>query len=190
MAAPIRRRKVLDEVLTATAAKNPALAGITLDRLKQENSMPLTIAPDVPFADGRFPTPSGKVELYSQTMADDGAGPAAGLDGCGRFWWAGWGKALNSRFPAEEALTLLSPASHHFTTSTFANQAGMVAREGEPFVEIHPEDAARYNIQSGDLVRSGKRPWLLRSARQSDRRRAARRGGLAQRPVEQMGQRP
>ena len=144
--------EVLDEVLTATAAKNPALAGITLARLKQENTVPLTIELAVPFADFHFPTPSGKIELYSQTMANMGLDPLPGwqneVDSGGQD-----GVVLNGRFPDEEALTLLSPASHHFTTSTFANQPDLLVREGEPFVEIHPDDAARYKIQSGDWVR-------------------------------------
>lgn len=144
--------EVLDEVLTATAAKNPALAGITLARLKQENTVPLTIEPDVPFADFYFPTPSGKVELYSQTMADMGLEPLPGwqaeLDSGGQD-----GEKLNGRFPPNEAFTLISAAAHHFVTSTFANQDDLVAREGEPFVEIHPDDAARHHIQTGDWVR-------------------------------------
>lgn len=143
---------VLDEVLTTAAAKNPALAGITLDRLKQENTVPLTIEPAVPFADFYFPTPSGKVELYSQTMADMGLEPLPGwqaeLDSGGQD-----GEQLNGRFPANEAFTLISAAAHHFVTSTFANQDDLVAREGEPFVEIHPDDAARHHIQTGDWVR-------------------------------------
>ncbi|MBK8905565.1 MAG: molybdopterin oxidoreductase family protein [Anaerolineaceae bacterium] len=144
--------EVLNEVLTATAAENPALAGITLARLKQENTVPLTINPQVPFADGRFPTPSGKVELYSQTMAELGLDPLPGWqeasDSGGQD-----GAKLNGRFPPDQALTLVSAAAHHFTTSTFANQDDLLAREGEPFVEIHPDDAARCNIQTGDWVR-------------------------------------
>ena len=144
--------EVLDEVLTATAATNPVLAGITLNQLKQENSVPLTIEPDVPFADGRFPTPSGKVELYSQTMAEMGLDPLPFWDDTVDFGGQD-GARLNGQFPAEESFTLLSPAAHHFTTSTFANQPDLLAREGEPFVEIHPDDAAKYQIQSGDRVR-------------------------------------
>ncbi|MFZ1399739.1 MAG: molybdopterin-dependent oxidoreductase, partial [Candidatus Promineifilaceae bacterium] len=98
--------EVLDEVLTATAAKNPALAGITLARLKQENTLPLAIAPAVPFADGRFPTPSGKVELYAQTMADMGLDPLPGWQPVADLGGQD-GAGLNGRFPVEAALTLL-----------------------------------------------------------------------------------
>ena len=144
--------EVLDEVLTATAVTQPEFAGITLDKLKAAGTIPLAIELEVPFADGRFPTPSGKIELYSQTMAEMGLDPLPGwqdvVDSGGQDE-----SLLNGHFPAEEALTLLSGASHHFTSSTFANQADLLAREGEPFVEIHPHDATRRNIQQGDWVR-------------------------------------
>jgi anaerobic selenocysteine-containing dehydrogenase len=182
--------EVLDEVLTATAATQPQFAGITLERLKQEGTIPLTIEPEVPFADGRFPTPSGQVELYSQTMADMGLDPlpgwdevadSGGQDGAmlnGPFGRLNRVEQLRAgRFPPKEALTLLSPASHHFTTSTFANQDGLMAREGEPFVEIHPDDAARHNIQSGDVVRlENGRSWCDLQAKVTD---GVRRGVVA-----------
>jgi anaerobic selenocysteine-containing dehydrogenase len=175
--------EVLDEVLTATAVTQPQFAGITLDRLKNEGTIPLTIDPDVPFADGRFPTPSGKVELYSQTMADMGLDPLPGwheaVDSGGQDGAVPVGPfhKLVVRFHDEEALTLISPASHHFTTSTFANQDDLVAREGEPFVEIHPEDAANRDIQSGDLVRlENGRGWCNLRAKVTD---GVRRGVVA-----------
>jgi anaerobic selenocysteine-containing dehydrogenase len=52
----------------------------------------------------------------------------------------------------QDSLNLISGAAHHFTTSTFANQAALVAREGEPFVEIHPDDAGQRGIAEGDRV--------------------------------------
>ncbi|MCB8978486.1 MAG: molybdopterin oxidoreductase family protein [Ardenticatenaceae bacterium] len=160
--------EVLDEVLTATAAKNPVLAGITLARLKQENTVPLTIEPAVPYADGRFPTPSGKVELYSQTMANMGLDPLPGwqpvLDSGEPD-----GVQLNGRFPPDQALTLISAAAHHFVTSSFANRADLLAREGEPFVEIHPDDAAWHHIQTGDWVRlENGRGWCDLQAKVTD----------------------
>ncbi len=168
--------EVLDEVLTATAVTQPQFAGITLERLKTEGTIPLIIDPDVPFADGRFPTPSGKVELYSQSMADMGLDPLPGWDDMADSGGQD-GAVLNGRFPAEEALTLLSPAAHHFTTSTFANQAELVAREGEPFVEIHPDDAARHNVQTGDWVRlENGRGWCDLQAKVTD---GVRRGVVA-----------
>ena len=42
------------------------LRGVTLERLQAEGAVPLAVPDEPPFADGRFPTPSGKVELYSR----------------------------------------------------------------------------------------------------------------------------
>ena len=69
---------MIDEVLTATARNNPILHGVTLERLKAEGAVPLAVEEPTPFADGRFPTPSGKVELYSEAMAKMGLDPLPG----------------------------------------------------------------------------------------------------------------
>jgi anaerobic selenocysteine-containing dehydrogenase len=129
--------EVIDEVLTATAKVNPFLRGITLDRLQREGAVPLAID-STPFADGVFPTPSGKVELFSQKMADAGLDPLPG-----RF-----------RDTTEDAdtLVLVSAASHHFVSSSLASQAGLLKNAGAPFVEIHPQDAEPRGIRHGDDV--------------------------------------
>ncbi|MCB8920796.1 MAG: molybdopterin oxidoreductase family protein [Ardenticatenaceae bacterium] len=143
--------EVIAEVLAGTAEINPALQGITLERLKAEGSIPLHFVPETPFADLRFPTPSGKVELFSANMAEMGLDPLPGYTAAGDDG-ADEGQPLNGQFPPQQALNLISAAAHHFVTSTFANRADMLAREGEPFVEIHPDDAAARGIASGDSV--------------------------------------
>jgi anaerobic selenocysteine-containing dehydrogenase len=50
-------------------------------------------------------------------------------------------------------LALLSPKSHAFVNSSFANQTRQLNQEGEPFLEIHPEDAAAREIENGAIVR-------------------------------------
>ena len=69
--------EVIDEVLTATAQENPALRGVTLERLKREGAVPLAVD-EPPFAGGQFPTPSGKVELYCDALTADGVDPLPG----------------------------------------------------------------------------------------------------------------
>jgi anaerobic selenocysteine-containing dehydrogenase len=150
--------EVIDEVLAATASNNPLLEGVTLERLKQEGPQPLRLPPGPPFAGGRFPTPSGKVELYCQRLADEGADPLPG-----RFDFAA-GEADNGYDPAL-ALRLVSGAAHHFVSSTFANQPGLVRHEGSPFIEIHPADAATRGIYQGDnvVVENGRGSVRLRA---------------------------
>jgi anaerobic selenocysteine-containing dehydrogenase len=48
---------------------------------------------------------------------------------------------------------MISPPARHFLNSTFVNVTSLRSIEGEPLVEIHPDDAAARGIASGDLVR-------------------------------------
>ncbi len=144
--------EVIDEVLDATAQRNPLLQGITLARLQAEGSVALPLA-GPPFADGYFPTASGKVELFSQAMAQSGLDPLpvytpAQDDG----GISATPAAANGRFTETMALNLITPAAHHFVSSSLANQTGLRQREGQPFVEIHPHDAAARDIAQDDLI--------------------------------------
>lgn len=152
---------VIDEVLAATARATPALRDITRERLEREGAIQLQFTHDVPFADGIFPTPSGKVELRCERLAAHGIDPVPDYvpavdDG---------GVTDDTKWRAADALNLVTGAAHHFTTSTFANQPELVAREGEPFVEIHPADAARRKIEDGEpvIVENGRGSAELRA---------------------------
>jgi anaerobic selenocysteine-containing dehydrogenase len=142
---------VLREVLEATRACNPLLDGITLERLMKEGTVPLNFSAEriVPFADGVFPTPSGKVELYSERMAE------AGLDPLPDF-------TLPRELAAArgDRLVLLSGAAHHFVSSSLGNVPTPLRKEGVPHVEIHPHDAAERGITDGaDVVVENERGW-------------------------------
>jgi anaerobic selenocysteine-containing dehydrogenase len=141
--------EVIDEVLTATAEGDLHFHGVTLERLKKEGHVALAVPSDPPFAGGRFPTPSGKVELYSETLARQGHDPLPG-----RFRTQVDDGAIDGQpgFLPEEALSLVTGAAHHFTSSSFASQASRLEAEGPPFVEIHPTDAQARGIAAGDLV--------------------------------------
>jgi anaerobic selenocysteine-containing dehydrogenase len=148
--------QVIEEILTATAVNNPALRGITLKRLKAGASVPLAID-GVPFAGGAFPTPSGKLELFCQALAEEGVDPLPGH----------FVDDEDSRAFADPslALRLLSGAAHHFVSSSLASQAGLLKGAGEPFVEIHPDDASVRGIVDGDrvLVENGRGGFKVRA---------------------------
>lgn len=129
---------IIREVLAAMAATDAHFQGITLERLKAEGFVHLNLKSTTPFADLKFPTPSGKVELYCQALADQGHDPLPG-----RF------REVSSE---EETLILVSGASHHFVSSSLASQTGLLKQAGPPFVEIHPDDATRRGITEGDMV--------------------------------------
>ena len=145
--------EVIEEVLSATAVGNPALRGLTLAQLKADGAVLLNLEQAVPFADLRFPTPSGKVELYASSLAEAGLDPLPGWPGPEQ---AEMVEQDDVSTPVSGVtsppLTLLSGAAHHFVSSSLANQAGLLRREGQPFVEIHPTDAAARHIADGDLV--------------------------------------
>ncbi|MFO0841267.1 MAG: molybdopterin-dependent oxidoreductase [Gemmataceae bacterium] len=150
--------EVIDEVLTATAATEPHFRGITLERLRREGHVPLNIPSKVPFEDGVFPTRSGKVQLAAPALAGVGYDPLPGefrrdLDD-GETGW-----------PAAEALTLVSGASYHFVSSSFANQRGLLDRAGPPVVEVHPDDARARGIADGEdvILANGRGELTLRA---------------------------
>lgn len=137
--------ELITEVLTATAQQNPLLETITLERLKQEGFVALPVS-EPPFANGIFPTPSGKVELFCQRLAEQGLDPLPGYVPAQDL------TAAAGHSYSHPPLNLITPAAHHFTTSTFANQANLLQHEGDPFLEIHPDDAAARGIAHGDWV--------------------------------------
>jgi len=99
--------------------------------------------PDAPFAQGHFPTPSGRCEFFSQRLADQG------LDGLPDHVPNYELAAPGGRYP----LAMISPPARNFLNSTFVNVQSLRDIEAEPVLEIHPEDAARRGIADGALVR-------------------------------------
>jgi len=138
-------------VLDATRARNPFLEGIALERLQAEGTVALHFPPEheVPFADGHFPTPSGKVELRCEAMRAYGLDPLPEYVPPAEFHTTTNGHPANGDSPF---LVLISGASHHYVSSSFANQPGLRAKEGMPFIEINPADAVARGIRHGDVV--------------------------------------
>ncbi|MDB5892149.1 MAG: molybdopterin oxidoreductase [Polaromonas sp.] len=97
---------------------------------------------DAPFADGGFPTPSGKCEFFSARLK------AQGLDGLPDHVpnHEPWGRS--GAFP----LAMISPPARNFMNSTFVNVKSLRDMEGEPVLELHADDAAARGIASGDVV--------------------------------------
>jgi anaerobic selenocysteine-containing dehydrogenase len=127
---------------------HPRLAGITFERLEREVSVRLAVPRDwAPFAEGGFPTPSGKCELLSESAAAQGADPLTG------YVPPREGPRSSPERARTYPLAFISPPAHHFLNSTFSAQPVFVRREGEPSVTLHPEDAARRSIAPGQQVR-------------------------------------
>jgi anaerobic selenocysteine-containing dehydrogenase len=116
------------------------------DALKSKGWQKLNM-PDAPFAQGGFPTPSGKCEFYSGSMARDGLDPLPGY--IPPYESAASNPELAKRYP----LAMISPPARNFLNSTFVNVQSLRATEGEPHLDIHPNDAARRGIVHGDMAR-------------------------------------
>ncbi len=97
--------------------------------------------PELPFADGGFHTPNGKVTVDAPGVGvPDYLPPYESRDSA---------PELARRYP----LAMISPPARHFLNSTFVNVKSLRSIEGEPLVEIHPDDAAARGITDGQLVR-------------------------------------
>jgi anaerobic selenocysteine-containing dehydrogenase len=131
-----------------TASTPYALRGITLNRLIAEGPLRLNI-PDrfTPFAEGQFPTESGKCELYSRRMA------AAGLDPLPGYTPPAESVETNAELAKRFPLQLISPPSPHFLNSTFVNIDSLRRAAHQPELEIHTDDAAARQILGGSTVR-------------------------------------
>jgi anaerobic selenocysteine-containing dehydrogenase len=87
----------------------------------------------VPHAEGGFGTETGRVALHADYLP-----PAEVADA-----------ALAERFP----LALITPKTHLFLNSTFANQARQHSAQPSPSVVLNPGDALARGVNDGDQVR-------------------------------------
>jgi anaerobic selenocysteine-containing dehydrogenase len=100
-----------------------------------------------PFADGGFPTPSGRCEFHSQRLA------ALGLDPLPGYVLPHEGPTSNPALAARYPLAMISPPARNFLNSTFVNVQSLRGAEGEPTLQIHPDDAAARGIADGATAR-------------------------------------
>ncbi|EHR70053.1 anaerobic dehydrogenase, typically selenocysteine-containing [Burkholderiales bacterium JOSHI_001] len=121
-----------DEQLAAQAFQ-----GVDMAALREQGWQTLDL-PAAPFANGGFATPDGKVQVDAPGLGvPDHVPPHEGA-----------GSALAARFP----LAMISPPARHFLNSTFVNVTSLRSIEGEPLLEIHPDDAAPRGIGDGQMV--------------------------------------
>ena len=121
-----------------------ALNGVSWDSLKQTGWRKLDVPERfAPFAQGGFPTPSGKCEFYSALLEKQGIDPLPFYNP----------PAEINKGESEYPLAFISPPARHFLNSTFANVARFREFEAEPHLDLHPSDAAARGIADGDLVR-------------------------------------
>ena len=124
-----------DEQLAAQA-----FVGIDHEAMAQQGWAKLPL-PDLPFAEGGFNTPNGKAQVSVVGLGLPRYVPP--------YESAASAPALAARYP----LAMISPPARHFLNSTFVNVKSLRGIEGEPLLEIHPQDAAARGIGDGQMLR-------------------------------------
>jgi anaerobic selenocysteine-containing dehydrogenase len=158
---------MMDQALTS---KNPWLEGIDRERLERESHVRLNFAVSrsgspvrgaqvadtqstsdsdfdffLPFVDGRFPTPSGKAELYSEALKSQGFDPVAEF--------VPPRESRHSEGSRTFPLELVARKADNFLNSTFTNLPSVQEMEERDLLEISAADAQARNITDGDAVR-------------------------------------
>ena len=123
---------IIDKVLSA------APLAIDFATLKQEGTIDPFDGPRLPFADGKFPTPSGRVEIASERATAMGL-PRLPTPDC-------------DAPPTAGRLRLLSPAGPWLMNDTFGNDTKVRERLGPATITLHPDDAGRLQLRTGDLA--------------------------------------
>jgi anaerobic selenocysteine-containing dehydrogenase len=167
--------KESDDELAAQAFNAQDVRAIHFDweSLKRNGWQKLNM-PAAPFAQGGFPTPSGKCEFYSAAMKADGLDPLPTY--IAPYESAASNPELAKRYP----LAMISPPARNFLNSTFVNVSSLRATEGEPHLDIHPLDASARAIGHGDMVRIyNDRGSFTCKARVTDKARAGLVVGLS-----------
>ena len=134
-----------DEALIRQALNTtePKMATVTYDALMAQGWVRLNVpTPYLPYADGGFPTPSGKCEFYSERMAQLGLDPLPAFTPPHEF--PERVPELAEKYP----LTLISSPRHQFLNSTFVNISSL-RRDAEPEITLHSADAEQRGIVDG-----------------------------------------
>jgi anaerobic selenocysteine-containing dehydrogenase len=132
-------------VRAALAGGAPHVRAVTWERLRAEKSVRLALPqPYLPFANGA-PTPSGKVELVSDTLARRGL-PALPT-------WTPLTEGPERGDVARYPLQCIVPPNRFFLNSSFSQSERLRRRQGTPTVLMAADDAAARRIADGDAVR-------------------------------------
>jgi anaerobic selenocysteine-containing dehydrogenase len=144
---PSLRDDDLTLIRQALDSETEKLRGVTVNGLLERGWMRLNVpTPYLPFADGKFLTPSGKCEFYSERLKEMGLDPVPTY--IPPYESPERDAARVARFP----LTLISSPAHQFLNSTFVNIDALRRAAREPECIVHPADAERRGIAPGMRV--------------------------------------
>ena len=144
----------------------PQMAGIDMEYFRRHGYFHLAVGtPDdrLPHAEGKFPTPSGKVEFLVKDAKNFVAPPfrmmyeamqsGEDVDPLPGYVPPRESAASNPELAKRYPLNVISPKSHGFLNSCYANEPHKIKGQGEQFVLMSPTDAAARGVREGDPVR-------------------------------------
>lgn len=135
-------------VRQALESTHARMQGIGFEQLKQTGWQRLNVPQHyAPFAEGNFPTPSGRCEFYSESAK------ALGLDPLPTFTAPKESVQSAPELARKYPLAIISPPQRNALNSSFANLPLFLESEKEPHLDIHPADAAARGIRAGDWLR-------------------------------------
>ncbi len=144
----------------------PACDGIDLDYMREHGFAHLAVGtPDdrAPHKEGQFPTPSGKCEFMVEGATNfvaapfrqmyDGFQPGEALDPLPDYVASRETPESDPELAAKYPLNIVTPKSHGFLNSCYANMEHKIKGQGEQFVMINKTDADSRDIKAGSKVR-------------------------------------
>ena len=140
---------IIEHLLNGTCFKGG------FEALKKTGTVFITPEPVIQFADLKFPTPSGKIEIASVQAETEGHPRLP--------------QPMADPRPPAAHLRLLSPAGYWLLNDSFANDARVTKQLGPAAVALHPDDAAVLGLKEGDEARlSNETGELVLQVRISD----------------------
>ncbi len=144
----------------------PACEGIDLNYLREHGYARLNVGTKddrCPHKEGNFPTPSGKCEFLVEGATNfvaapfrqmyEGFQPGEPLDSLPDYIPSRESLESNPELAARYPLNIISPKSHGFLNSCYANMEQKIKGQGDQFVLINPADAKSRGISDGGPVR-------------------------------------
>ena len=144
----------------------PACEGIDLEYMREHGFARLTVGTKddrCPHKEGNFPTPSGKCEFKLEGATNfiagpfrqmyEGFQPGEPLDSLPDYVPPRESPDTNPELAKKYPLNIVSPKSHGFLNSCYANMDHKIKGQGEQFVLINATDAESRGIKNGSKVR-------------------------------------
>jgi anaerobic selenocysteine-containing dehydrogenase len=145
---------------------SPACQDIDLDYMREHGFARLNVGTKddrAPHRQGNFPTPTGKCMFMVEGAKNFVAGPfrqmyehfqpGEDLDPLPAYLASRESADTNAVLAARFPLNIISPKSHGFINSSYANMESKIRVQGEQYLMINPVDALARDVQDGVVVR-------------------------------------